>query len=169
MRKIFINLFCIAVILFCSGEVKSQYNTGIGPRFGVVSRGFSVIQYFAPRTRGAANIIVSSQYGGFSSTALYEVHSKNHNINIELANVGFYVGVGAHYGYYKATKVYTKYTGNKTSVNAIGFDAIAGIEWKLPHLPLLLSADLKPFIDVNNIKYKQKEYADFALSLRLLF
>lgn len=52
---------------------------------------------------------------------------------------------------------------------AAGVDAIAGVEWKLPHVPLLLSADIKPFFDLSGIGKTQLNYVDYALSLRWLF
>jgi len=155
-------------ILFLSAySVSAQYSTGLGIRFGDPSRGLTVIQYFDPKSRGAADFIFSSQYKGLCFTGLYEVHSKNHNENIELAKVGFYLGVGAHGGAYHENAYYKNPTSDKKII-AAGFDAIAGIEWKLPNIPVLLSADLKPFFDLTS-SGRQLNYLDYAVSLRYLF
>jgi hypothetical protein len=96
-------------------------------------------------------------------TGLYEVHSKNHNINIELADFGFFWGAGGHIGFYKGVNYNQS---DKNKIQALGIDAIAGVEWKLPHVPILLSVDVKPFIDVD---YKdQPDFIDAAIALKLL-
>ena len=127
-----------------------------------------MIQYFAPKSRGAADLLVAYQYKGFNVTGLYEIHSKNHNINIEVANVGFYIGLGAHAGSYKGRNAYRNDTRDNNSVE-VGIDAIGGIEWKLPRIPFLLSGDLKPFYNLTGIGKTQLNYLEYAVSLRFLF
>jgi hypothetical protein len=172
MKTLFIPLLFITFLTAFAFKASAQYNTGIGIRFGDPGRGLTLIQYFDPKGRGVADFIVSSQYGGFCFTGLYEVHSKNHNINIEVANVGGYLGIGAHVGSYKENKYYdtkSDFIPRDKRMIAAGIDGIAGVEWKLPHLPLLLSADIKPFYDLTGIGKKQLNYVDYALSLKYLF
>ena len=94
MRKTNILLFCIC-LAFASAS-HAQYITGIGATLGMNGQGGTIIQYFAPGSRGAADLLFTSQYKGFVFTGLYEIHSKNHNERIELANVGFFGGLGGH-------------------------------------------------------------------------
>ncbi len=165
----FKRLLYSVVLIFLAYGANAQYNTGIGIRFGDPGRGLSLIQYFSPRNRGAANFLFTNQFSGYCFTGLYEVHSKNHNEHIEVANVGFYAGAGGHVGRYGEKGYFTK--SNLTSDKIFfveGLDLIAGVEWRLPHVPLLLSADIKPFFDIS-ISKGQPLYIDYAVSLRYLF
>jgi hypothetical protein len=168
MKKTLIIISCILMLPAFSFKAGAQYNTGVGVRFGDPGRGITLIQYLNPRSRGAIDFLLVSQYKGFCFTGLYEVHSKNHNINIEVANVGAYLGIGAHAGRYLGRLFYDDFK-TDDKVFAAGFDVIAGIEWKLPHYPLLLSADIKPFYDLTGAGKKQLTYLDYALSLKWLF
>jgi hypothetical protein len=156
--SIFLSLLILSSI---SIKLQAQYLTGIGARFGT-SFGVTAIRYFAPRARGAGDLIIAHEFSGWCGTLLYEVHFSNHNINIELANVGFFLGAGVHAGAFPVSG-----NENKQGKNfAAGVDFIAGVEWKLPHVPLLLSADIKPYYDVN---VTARDFLDYCVSLRYLF
>jgi hypothetical protein len=162
MKQTFIKFAFILFPVFFSYLANAQFSTGIGPRLGI-SMGFTCLQNFNPGRRGAADFIIAHNKG-WMYTGLYEVHSKNHNIHIELADVGFFAGIGGHVGFYKGID-YNQSKKNK--VTAIGLDGIIGVEWKLPHVPLLLSADFKPFIEKD---YKnQPSFIDAAVALKFLF
>lgn len=162
MKNYFIKLLYVYFFIHLAEDTNAQYITGIGPRLGF-SKGVAVIQYFFPRDRGAADFIIANRFGGWGFTALYEVHSKNHGKTIEVANVGFFWGAGGHVGIFKGTQYKQS---DKNRVFEIGLDVIAGVEWKLPHVPLLLSLDVKPFIDID---YKnQPDFLDVAIALKLL-
>ena len=161
--------FYIVALIFLAFGAEAQYTTGIGIRFGNPGRGLSVIQYFSPKSRGAANFLFVNQFKGYCLTGLYEIHAKNHNEHIELANVGFYGGVGGHAGRYQEKAYFTNTAlTNEEYFFVGGFDLVAGVEWKLPHVPLLLSADIKPFLDFS-ISKDQPLYLDYAATLRYLF
>jgi hypothetical protein len=159
-NRIFTLLGLITLSLI-SFQSQSQYLTGIGARLGT-SNGLTVIRYFAPRARGAGDLIIAHEFNGWCGTLLYEEHFSNHNINIELANVGFFLGAGGHAGIFPVGG-----NENKQGKNfAGGVDFIAGAEWKLPHVPLLLSVDIKPYYDIN---VTQRDILDYCISLRYLF
>lgn len=160
-------LLLSGILLFTTLSVNAQYLTGIGASLGMYGRGLTVIQYFAPGSRGAADFLLTSQYKGVVFTGLYEIHSKNHNERIEVANVGFFLGVGGHVGSITATQ-YNNVNTTKKKILVAGVDAIAGAEWKLPHVPLLLSVNVKPYLDLNYLK-EQPDWFDAAITLRLLF
>lgn len=164
--------FVLLLSIFCASAftVKAQYLTGIGATLGLYGRGATIIQYFAPKERGAADFLITSQFRGFMFTGLYEIHNPNHSERIEVANMGFFAGIGGHAGVAKTIE-YTKKgeaPSAKEKIFVAGVDVIAGVEWKLPHMPLLLSVNVKPFLDLNYIKY-QPDYFDAAITLRLLF
>jgi hypothetical protein len=68
---------------------------------------------------------------GFRLTALYELHG---NLTAT-GNLKWYIGGGAHGGYYDKGEV----DGMK-----FGIDAVAGLDYKFAHLPLNLSLDWQP-------------------------
>lgn len=163
MKKI--TLCFVAVFMFLGIKMAlAQYTTAIGARVGS-SNGLNVLQYFNPTSRGAANFNLASKYQGVLFTGLYEVHSKNHNLNIELANVGFFWGIGGHLGSFKGQD----YGVSKKSVFAVGVDATAGVEWKIPGAPLLLSADLRPYYEWVKDVDEPLDFLDYGLSLRYVF
>lgn len=174
MKKV---LFGIIMLLFCfaAEKVTAQYVTAIGARFGA-SSGLTVLQYFSPKSRGAANFQIATKYKGLLVVGMYEVHSKNHNIKIELANVGFFAGIGGHVGSYKSVNYGMGSYKNKR-VTAFGADVTAGIEWKIPGAPLLLSADIRPYYeyvkDADNSTLYPSAISpfeiDYGLSLRYVF
>ena len=155
-------LLSILMLSLISFGSQAQYLTGIGVRLGT-SNGITVIRYFAPRARGAGDLIIANEFNGWCGTLLYEIHFNNHNENIEMANVGFFLGAGVHAGLFGG-KEYND--ASKTRVFATGIDFIIGAEWKLPHVPLLLSVDFKPYYDVNA---DQPDFIDVCGSLRYLF
>lgn len=165
MRKTNIILFCICLAF--ASTTYAQYQTGIGATLGLYGRGGTVIQYFAPGSRGAADLLFTSQFKGFVFTGLYEIHSKNHNERIELANVGFFSGLGGHVGSITAMQ-YNNVNTTKEKILVAGVDLIVGAEWKIPKMPLLLSINVKPFLDLNYLK-NQPDWFDAAITLRLLF
>jgi hypothetical protein len=68
---------------------------------------------------------------GFRLTALYEFHGDL----TSTGNLKWYIGGGAHGGYY-----------DKGEVDGImfGIDAVAGLDYKFAHLPINLSLDWQP-------------------------
>jgi hypothetical protein len=172
MKKFFTIVFCIGLLSACTISAKAQYLTGIGASLGMYGRGATILQYFNPVSRGAGDFLITSQYKGFVFTGLYEIHNPNHNERIELANVGFFGGIGGHGGSVLRTQYGNNKNptvpGSKERIFVAGFDAIIGAEWKLPHVPLLLSVNFKPYIDINYFKY-MPDYFDAAITLRLLF
>ena len=93
MKATITKISCILLFSVIALNVSAQYETAIGVRFGEPGKGLTILRYLDPQSRGAVNFLVTSQYKGFCITGLYEVHSKNHNINIEIANVGGYLGL----------------------------------------------------------------------------
>ncbi|MFH0864801.1 MAG: hypothetical protein V1904_01310 [Bacteroidota bacterium] len=167
MKKTPTFVLLFSIICASAITVKAQYLTGIGATLGLYGRGLTIIQYFAPKDRGAADFLITNQFKGYVFTGLYEIHNPNHSERIEVANVGFFAGIGGHAGAVTATE-YKNVNTTKKKIFVVGIDVIAGVEWKLPHIPLLLSINAKPFLDLNYIK-QQPDWLDAAITLRLLF
>lgn len=163
MKKATVLLALGFVMFVLAPDVRAQYTTGIGIRYGL-SKGATFVQFINPQSRGAADILVNRINNAWNLVALYEIHSKNHSENIEVANVGFFLGGGLHVSWRNALSNRLFYP---------GLSAIAGIEWKLPHVPLNLSLDCRPYIDLpfNKDQYGDQQTYDFdyALALKFLF
>lgn len=171
MKKIHKISLLICFLCVSTFSLKAQYLTGIGASLGLYARGVTVIQYFSPKARGAADFILASQSEGVTFTGLYEIHNPNHNERIELANVGFFAGLGGHAGMVNP-ETYGRHRDTKNQlIFVVGVDLIAGAEWKLPRMPLLLSVNAKPFLDLNLLKDQLDNYDffDAAITLRYLF
>ena len=171
MRKLYINLFCFILFFLSVFNADAQYVTGIGLRGGV-SSGLSVIQYLSQRSLGTINFNLGMRQKGILGTVLFEMHSPNHNLRVEIANGGIFGGVGFHIGSVKSEN-YGNIKNHKR-VMPIGLDAEAGIEWKLPYKPLLLSADVRLYYEyVKEYKeltgYRQLDFLDYGITLRYVF
>ncbi|NTW31760.1 MAG: hypothetical protein HGB12_03910 [Bacteroidetes bacterium] len=164
MRAIIIKTTLVIILISAFNISKAQYHTGIGIRMGT-SKSISMTQYFDPISRFHFSLGTRNMQGGIVFTTLYEIHSKNHNINIELANVGFFFGIGGHIGRIPGPK----YGLSKLKyVTPIGLDCDAGVEWKFPKFPLLLTLDIRPYYEY--VKGKaQPDFLDYALSLKYVF
>jgi hypothetical protein len=168
--KIVSKLLLIAVFALFSYTVSAQSGTGIGIHYGTdAGIGLTVLKFLSDRNQHAVNLNLSAPYSGFRANLNYEFHLRNHSENIEVAGVGFFIGAGGHIGRYK-TQSYRKNTTDpidKTNIMTAGIDGIVGVEWKLPHVPLLLSADVHPFYDLNYTH--QPSMLEFGVALRYFF
>ncbi|MFN8117190.1 MAG: hypothetical protein U0W65_13820 [Bacteroidia bacterium] len=106
----------------------------------------------------------------FGATGLVEK-----NINIGAPGLNFYFGGGGHvnvgnaryrayYLYSNGEYVYVK----RTSEVAFGIDGIAGIEYKFKPVPIAISADLKPYIEINSTGYAYSTI-DPSIGVKLTF
>ena len=159
MKKIFIKTLFVIAFAFLSITTKAQLSTGLGLRYGM-DNGVSLdaIQYFLSRNQGAAHLMLSIPYGGFRGNALYEIHIRNHNERIEMTGVSFFFGAGGHAGRYDPNDYRKNSTDpiEKQNIFAVGIDGIGGVEWKIPYMPLQISVDFHPFLDLNYSKQPSK-------------
>ena len=123
-----------------------KYRTAAGLRLGS-PYGITVQQAVAQRLtlEGIAGL-ASREVSG---TVLAEYH-----FGVLGRSLNYYLGTGGHLG------------NNKDTGRFGGFDAIVGIEYKIAFLPLVLSYDFKPSVEINS-----NDWARFptALSIRYVF
>ncbi|MBR6495860.1 MAG: hypothetical protein IKT28_01955 [Rikenellaceae bacterium] len=146
MKKIISLLFCI--MLFTG--VKAQgYEWGVGLRGGY-SYGLTAKYNF-----NAANSLegILAFNHGVHFTGLYQF-----NMPVISEGFRFYYGLGGNIGSWKKAET-TKFT--------LGVDGIVGLEYKIKQIPLLLSIDYKPCL--NLIGHTGLLGADFAFSVRFTF
>jgi hypothetical protein len=162
MKKIFCLLICLIFAATLNAqkkepvpktaepEVRHDYKNGIGIRAGGTS-GITFKHFFNPGH--AFEGILGIWPNALGITALYE---KNTGTGIE--GLKFYYGGGAHFTgetgnyYYRTHRSANREYIYRYGVNGygIGIDGIAGIEYKIGVIPLALSFDLKPYLELSN-------------------
>lgn len=133
------------------------YKSALGLRLGAAN-GITFKTFV--NKNAAFEAIGTFRYRGFGLTGLYEVHGRAFNSR----DFNWFIGGGGH--------VYTWgddrpswLTGDKRTV--LGLDGILGLEGKVRTIPLAISLDWKP--TVNIINYSGFWGDEFALSFRYTF
>lgn len=152
----------------------SEYNTGIGLRFGGWETGLTV-KHFVKDGAAIEGIISSGwMYRGTRITGLYEWQKSISGVQ----GLYWFVGVGAHVGFYNERYWYNgdckdgryEYKGEWYNCDGtravIGIDGIIGLEYKFQELPITIGLDLKPSIDVFGWG---RHYGDGAFTVRYVF
>lgn len=145
-------------------EPATMYNTAIGVRVGQTS-GITVKHFFAYHR--AIEGIIGLWHRGFSLTGLYEQHQ-----DLGVPGLHWYYGLGGHVS---VTTYRTWYRWNgewwvaeHAGAVGVGVDGILGIEWKIPPIPLALSLDVKPFVEVTTAQ-RVNVAIDPGLGLKVAF
>lgn len=153
------TILVLVIALFFVFETKAQdYNTGIGLRGGAWN-GLTVKHFL--NEKAALEGLFDSRWHGFNITGLYEIHNQAFNVN----RLNWYYGAGAHLSFYDSK--YKKWGENTGSYSVIGLDGILGLEYNFEEIPINLSIDWKPTINLFG-------YSGFwgdggALSIRYIF
>lgn len=120
------------ILLFSGFLAQAQkYGTAVGVRFGNNHYGVTAKQKIIGRT--TLEGIVAAYPNDYSGTLLLQQH-------FPLIGKGFniYAGGGMHLG------------NHKESGGFYGYDAVLGAELKLPAVPIVISADVKPAYHLNH-------------------
>jgi len=140
-------------------SLKAQdYKTSLGLRAGF-PYGLT-IKHFMNETNAVEGILASN-YGGFIATALFE----NEHWTGKYPGLNWYWGVGAHVGFWNAGA--NKYLKSTYSGSVIGVDGILGLEYTFDEIPLNISLDVLP--SVNLIGSAGWGGVNGALSVRYVF
>ncbi|MEE9460975.1 MAG: hypothetical protein V3V53_04040 [Bacteroidales bacterium] len=152
--------FTILVLLFFVFTSKAQdYHTGLGLRASV-SPGISVKHFFTTNMAGEG--ILTVRWGGFNATGLAEWHLSV----FDTEGFYFFYGGGAHLGVWDSEKDYYGSTTGGTTL-FLGVDGIIGLEYAFLDIPLSISLDWKP--GMNIISDFGFFFDDLAISFRYLF
>lgn len=137
MKKFFI----LVITVFClSGISKAQdYNTAIGLRAGLFN-GFTIKHFVS--SDAAIEGLLSTRWGGFSLTGLYEIHANAFNTT----GLNWYYGAGAHIGFWNGDKA--NWGNDDENYTVIGLDGIIGMEYNIKEIPLNVSLDWKPALNL---------------------
>lgn len=170
LKKALSVILLVFGILVSSQTLNAQNTTqknAIGIRFGYAP-GITYKHYFA--NNGGVELILQTGYRGVLFTGLYEWHFPFPSAPGLFA----YVGVGGHIGGYSRVWGYRKGRPGPyddiyiyESRPSVGIDAIVGLEYRIPAVPITLGLDVKPSIDF----YYRSAYGryDGALSVRFRF
>ena len=149
------KLLLLIALLFISNLSKAQlYKSALGIRLGPTN-GITFKSF--TQKNAAIEVIGTFRYQGIGLTGLYEVHGRAFNSR----DFNWFIGGGGH--------VYV--WGNdrpnfldKEQRAVLGLDGILGLEAKLRGIPLAISLDWKPTINI--INYGGFWGDEVALSLR---
>lgn len=157
------KLFVITFLLLAMGfTAKAQdYKTGLGLRIGP-SYGITVKHFI--KSNAALEGLLNTRRGGFSLTGLYEFHG----VAFQTEGLKYYIGGGAHIGFWDASRNYSWYNGDRDGTyTTFGIDGIIGLEYTFAEVPISLSLDWKPAINLFN--YSGFWGDDVGLSIRYAF
>ncbi|HBS87942.1 MAG: hypothetical protein A2W91_10505 [Bacteroidetes bacterium GWF2_38_335] len=150
----------IVLIFVAAVAAKAQdYNTGIGIRLGPFSG--VTLKHFLGEGKAVEGIL-NTRYHGFSIHGLIEFEKPLGDVS----GLSWYFGFGGHIGFYDRYNFPDHYAYHEDIVT-IGADGILGIEYTFEEIPLNLSIDWKPQIDL--IGYGEFWGDGFALSARYIF
>ena len=145
----------LSFTMLCSiGLFAQNYTTAIGVRAGLAN-GLTV-KHFISENRAVEGIL-STRWQGFSITGLYEIHANAFNNS----HWNWYYGFGAHLGVYDGND---SWGDNGVNYTIVGVDGIVGLEYRIVDIPINLSLDWKPAL--NLIGYSGFWADGFALSVR---
>lgn len=135
----------LVIALLTAFPASAQYRTALGARLGGTS-GFTIKQTIWKPIRG--ELIAGTFENGFSITALLESQTSLAGSK----SFFLYYGAGPHVAFYNGEDVLSSNFGRNVKYEsdndvAIGINLVAGVEYKIPRVPFVLSADIKPFME----------------------
>jgi hypothetical protein len=149
------SIFCVTIVLFSFLAKSQDYKTAFGLRGGF-SNGLT-IKHFLSGTNAIEGIL-TTRWGGFNVTGLFEVHN-----TLPTEGLCWYYGGGIHMGVWDGSKG-NPWVGGGQTTSVIGIDGILGMGYTFVDIPLNLSVDWKP---AYNLLGHSGIWADnFALSVR---
>lgn len=155
MKRTFITLAILTFITITAGA--QDYRTAIGLRVGYPANGVTIKHFLNPSN--AVEGILATSHGGFVVTALYE----NEHWTGEYPGLNWFWGFGAHIGFWDSNP----YIDNVDVSTVLGADFILGLEYTFDEIPLNLSIDLLP--SVNLLGYSGWGGIHGGLSIRYAF
>jgi hypothetical protein len=129
------NRIVTALLVLLGLAANAQYKQAFGVKAAFES-GVTYKKFIKEEV--ALEFILGVFKGGAELYGLYEIHQ-----NLSVEELKFYYGLGAHVGVgARRGRIRTQ------NDIAIGGDAIAGVEYKIPEVPFALSLDIKPELNV---------------------
>ena len=137
------KLIVLLGILFLGYGVYAQdYGTAIGLRGGE-TQGITLKQFVGGSS--AFDFILGTHHYGLNFTALYEIHSLD---VFGVDNLALFYGFGGHVGLYSAGNYPSYWSDYSGSATLIGIDGVVGVEYTFDEIPISLSLDIVPSINI---------------------
>lgn len=156
------TFFSMITIIFLSSFIYGQrgmLDNAVGLRLGL---GAGVTFQHFTNNQNALEIIAYQRMGGVNLTVLFERHEKMLNIK----GFRYFYGTGAHAWVFNKYNVLQENILRENSF-ALGVDAIVGMSYHLRSIPISISVDWKPSINLKGSHYI--EWDSGGLSVRYKF
>lgn len=144
MKKKFLSTAIVLLMVVSASAQKnsnsSDYKTALGVKF---YPGAVTIKHFINDKVALEGLGYFHPYGA-RITGLYEFHFDIPNV----PGLKWYVGPGAHIGFYNANKFHNNT--NRGGGSAVGIDGVLGIDYKIKTAPINLSLDWQPSFEFGN-------------------
>ncbi len=123
----------------------------------------------------AFELLLSGRNEGTQFTALYEFH-KPLEVSFD-DNFYFFYGIGGHLGfeqYNDLNKVLVsedppEFVFEDKSYFVMGFDIVAGVEYRYLSAPLTIGFEVKPYFNFIGFRHTKSHFWDAAISLKYVF
>jgi len=136
MKKLIISLFVMFVFTASQAQNRTTNSSSYGTALGVKvwdGGGISLKHFFAGNNAGEFIGYFWNQ--GFRLTGLYEIHGNF----AEAPGLKWYVGPGAHLGFYDYYRKSDHIVGTY-----LGVDGVLGLDYKFKRAPINMSLDWQP-------------------------
>lgn len=153
------SIILLLFVYIQNNAFTQDYNTGIGVRSGL-SNGLT-IKHFV-KNNAAIEGILAFRWRGFNVTGLYEIHKNA----FDVSRLNWYYGVGGHIGFWNGYHDHPWFY-DDGDYTVIGIDGILGIEYNFTELPINVSLDWKPALNI--VGYTGFWGDEGALSVRYIF
>lgn len=157
MRRVF--LFLVAMVATTATKAQ-DYKTAAGVRFGA-SNGITLKHFI--KDDAALEGILAFRYRGFNFTGLYEKHFSS---AFKVNRLNWYVGAGGNIGIIDRDRYRWYDEKDEGTAVLLGIDGIIGIEYNFEEVPLNVSLDWKPMINLTGVYFWGDEV---GLSIRYTF
>jgi hypothetical protein len=161
-----ISFLILSVFSYAGEPVKA-----IGIRGGL-SSGFEYRVFSGDFT--SYKVLLSTRKQGLQLTGMKEFHTPD-AFNIDEEEFTFVYGFGAHAGFeswYRDSyynDIYHTYYRERRSGPVVGLDALAGIEYNIREIPMVVGIEVKPFFNLFGKNFFQVQPFDFALTVKYTF
>jgi len=139
---IILAIFSQCICTAFTQSLTADYRYAMGVRAGGTS-GFTF--KFDTRNTGSVELLAGFWSGWFSLTGLYE---RNANA-FQVEGLMWYYGGGGHLSIETRDHYHERWYFRRGDNFALGIDGIIGIEYKIPPVPIAVSTDFKPFLEVD--------------------
>jgi len=136
MNRVFVS---VIIFIFSFSALHAQeYKNAVGLRGGL-PYGITCKHFTGSKT--ALEGIIATRWDGFSLTGLYEIH----NPTRDYPNLRWYYGGGAQGGLWNGSNPYVS---SLTTTFSLGVTGVLGMEYTFDDIPVNLSIDWLPMINI---------------------